>query len=923
MQENEKIEYIIRKSLTPFLEQVKKLGLKSSIEKIFPGFYIDDFILKKIRKSLRLIRIINLNKFAGKINIYYKDNAIYLDCIGMIGLFINQIIIPDEKIIKILKDIFNQIENIFFENNNYLINKIDEILKKLTKKEVFSASDFGEKSLYDFLIVILFSYYSTNNLNFPEWFEIALKKLDQVGFAKDILDFLVYIIIKAFNGIIKNIYVNYDILFDSKILRFFLNKNTNRGKVSDILSFFKLDLKKILDRFAEKYATEAFLKGFGEHLTYMIHDLVLGVSDKPCVKFKNNFNFTSCIGKTVNSRNFRWFGNINNRSDEYLEISKSRNFNNNIIIKAKKEEVMLYRPTVFNLGTIAKYQLETRIIYSVNLQDLDLNQEYYIRIRRNSGFFKNKFIINNNKFDNFIVMSDSQGMTKEDYDIFIRIFELIYKNFNNINFVAHLGDFVDDGANENYWDFLLNSKIWGQIPVFPISGNHEAKFHPTLKYLNKNSIINHFNIEFLNQEYLDKGVYYFFEQNNCIYIFLNTNIPDGLGKEQIKWANDILENSSAKWKILFAHKSPYSQGPHSDNIDIEIIRKEIDALCLKFKIDIVFSGHDHVYSRSKTLCLGKITNENIKDNNIFNPSGTVFISLGAVGVKSYTPNKSKSDYIEILLFLDNPSFANVIIENNKLQVEIYKYNSKSESDFDLVDKFAIIKDENKKNYESNIQIDKYIENLPVIPWIQTDFRANQILNKYNKLSTDQKSKINYISKLNNIIKYNLIQKKIFESSISIVYNKEDFLKAIKNPRIGTIIIKSDIIKFENKFGFGRKIKIDRDILIKGIAKLKFITFNIKSNVSLYIGGSLIIDNCRKKFSLYKSITSFILHDNSSLILLDNIWVEQIYGQNFKRKNIVSICGKNNKIFINSENFKNLPDNFIAQKFLNRVFNIFD
>ena len=293
MQETEKIEQIIKKSLTPFLEQVRGLGLKASIEKLFPGFYIDDFVIKKIRKSLRLVRTVDLGKFAGKINIYYQNNNICLDCIGTIGLFINQITISDEKIIYILKDIFYQIENIFFKDNNYLVSKIDEILKKLTKKEIFNTSDFGEKSLYDFLIIILFSYYSNTNSNFPEWFEPALKKLNRIEFAKDILDFLVYVIVKAFNGISKNVYVNYDMLFDSKILRFFLNKNTNKGKIADILAFFKLDLQKILDKFAKKYATEAFLKGFGEHLIYMIYDLVIGVSDNICVKFSNNFNFTS------------------------------------------------------------------------------------------------------------------------------------------------------------------------------------------------------------------------------------------------------------------------------------------------------------------------------------------------------------------------------------------------------------------------------------------------------------------------------------------------------------------------------------------------------------------------------------------------------------------------------------------------------
>ena len=917
MPDNEKINDIIQSFFSPIFSQIKKIGLKSSIEKIIPGFYIDDFILKKLKRSLRIVRKIHLGSFLGKINIYYRNNYILLDFIGFIGLFIKQIVIPNKKIIEISEDIFKQIEVIFFKDEKNLINKINEILGKLSKKEAISPSDSKEKNLYDFIIIALFNYYNSTNLEFPDWFDSAFKKLKRTEFAKDFLDLCIEILVKAFDEISKNVHVNYDILFESRILRFFLNKNTSQGKISDILKILNLDLKKIIYNFADNYAGTSFLKGLGEHLSCMIRDLVIGVSkDINHGIYENKFNFTLCVGKNLNSRKFRWFGNKN--VDEYLEISEDHNFKNSVIVKAKKENIIISRPTVLNLGTIAKYQVESKTKYSVSLFNLKSNKKYFFKIRRDPKDYKNYFTVNDSDFSNFLIMSDSQGMIKQDYDSFLETFESIFKRFQDLQFFIHLGDFVDDGCNENYWDFLLNSKFWGQVPVFPLVGNHESKFHPTLKYVGiRNSIINHFNVEIPDQERIDKGIYYSFEKNNCIYIFLNTNLHDGLGEKQIKWINKTLSNSKAKWKILFLHKSPYSCGPHGDDLDVEIIRKEVNELCLKYKFDIVFGGHDHVYSRTKPICFGKPTNENIYGNKIVNPSGTIFVTLGPVGVKNYKVCQTVHPIVDVLISSSNPSFANIKISDNLLHVQVCEISKIS--GFNVIDEFFIEK--NYDEYNTPKKIKQCIENYPIIPWVDSFERSNKILDLYNKLKKKDREKVD-IFKLNSIIRQNIIFQKIMSGNVSIVFNKNEFLDSLKNSKIKMIIVESDIIKFEDRFGFGRNVKIDRDIIIRGNSKLKFVSFMLRPNVNLYVGGGIIIDNSRKQFSLYPSISSFVLKRNSNLIIQDNVWIEQSCGIGLRNK-IVKVKDRSCKIFINSENFKKLPNNFISKKFVDCVFNIFD
>jgi len=917
LSESDKVKEIIKESLVPFLQKVKKNGLKKTIENALPGFCVDKFLIETVKRSLKLVKIVKLGCWFGKFNVYYKHGAVVLDPVGIVRLIIEQVIITDEKIIKTFEDIFKQIEKNFLQDENHLIEKIDKILKNLTDKELFEISNSDEKNLYDLVLAILFSYYSSVNKEFPDWLELALKKVDKKELAKDFLDFLKEVILKTFSNLIENIHLNYRITLDSKVLRFFLNKNTSQGKIAHLLKIFKFDARKVIESFSKNYAGESFLIGLGEHLVDMISNFVCGVSDQVQLKSEDKFNFTVCPGRNIFSRRLRWFGSSG--KDEHVEISNDSEFNKYSTIDSHKKKIILARPTVLNLGTVAKYQIEQKFKYSASLSNFKLDTKYYIRVKRNSGNLLSEFSVSSDKFCDFIAISDSQGMIENDYNKFLKILSKVLNNFKNTQFVIHLGDFVDDGNNENYWDFILNSKIWSQIPILPVAGNHEAKFHPTLNFAGiENSIINHFNIEFPEQDNLDKGVYYFFEQNDCIFVFLNTNIYGGLGREQIKWVNNILEKSEAKWKILFTHKNIYSNGPHQSDSGTLVMRKEINEICSQFNIDLVISGHEHVYSRTKSLCYGVPTREYIEhEETIINPDGTTFITLGPIGVKNYKIHNKNKIINKVIFDLNCPSFAKIKVTENEMEVQVYKFEYDSDVP-DVIDKFKIKKDPLLLNDGKIIK--KQIDNLPIIPWRCMKNKIDRIFKNYNMLSKDEKFKISSINKLNIAKKYSLSYNKILNGDIAIVFDETGFLNSINNEKITVILINCEKIKFKNKFGFFRSVIIERDMLIKGNAKLEHISFIIKPHVTFHVGGSLIVDNNRKIFSIYPAISSFILHNKGTLVIQNTVWIEQSYGLGFN--NIVKILGKNAKIFINSENFKKIPSRFINKKFNECVFNQF-
>jgi DNA repair exonuclease SbcCD nuclease subunit len=89
--------------------------------------------------------------------------------------------------------------------------------------------------------------------------------------------------------------------------------------------------------------------------------------------------------------------------------------------------------------------------------------------------------------------------------------------------------------------------------------------------------------------------YYTFKPKAGVRFFsLDSNYMD---KEQLVWIENELKNSGSDWKICFFHHPLYSSGEKHGS-DVEL-RSVLEPLFLKYGVDVVLSGHEHVYERIK------------------------------------------------------------------------------------------------------------------------------------------------------------------------------------------------------------------------------------------------------------------------------------------------------------------------------------
>jgi 3',5'-cyclic AMP phosphodiesterase CpdA len=149
------------------------------------------------------------------------------------------------------------------------------------------------------------------------------------------------------------------------------------------------------------------------------------------------------------------------------------------------------------------------------------------------------------------------------------------------DFVIMLGDNLYGGQDSR--DFVEKferpyaSLLQAGVKFYASLGNHDRQTNRFYKLFN-----------------MDGQRYYTFARGNARFIAVDTNLLD---EAQLAWIDETLKQSREEWKICFFHHPLYSHaGRHGGNV---ALRVALEPLFLKHGVDVVFSGHDHVYERIK------------------------------------------------------------------------------------------------------------------------------------------------------------------------------------------------------------------------------------------------------------------------------------------------------------------------------------
>ncbi|MBM7691665.1 uncharacterized protein YigE (DUF2233 family)/predicted phosphodiesterase [Peribacillus deserti] len=215
----------------------------------------------------------------------------------------------------------------------------------------------------------------------------------------------------------------------------------------------------------------------------------------------------------------------------------------------------------------------------------------------------------------FAVLGDTQSPS--DLSDFTKILGDLDKK--EVSFMIHVGDLIDESSKFKQWDDTLS--IMSQYnnirstDLVAALGNHEymgdADGHLAKAIFNSPD----------NGPDLDKGGTYSVDYNNMHVSVLGYTSDSETLSKQLEWLKQDVKKSDKPWKILVTHKPPYFTNPFGGN---ETMKEKLPPVVDDLGIDIVFSGHDHSYGRTKKLKAGKE-----------DPNGAVYVVAGTTGKKHY------------------------------------------------------------------------------------------------------------------------------------------------------------------------------------------------------------------------------------------------------------------------------------------------
>ncbi len=88
--------------------------------------------------------------------------------------------------------------------------------------------------------------------------------------------------------------------------------------------------------------------------------------------------------------------------------------------------------------------------------------------------------------------------------------------------------------------------------------------------------------------------YYTYKQGNVRFFVLDTT---NMNPRQLAWLEKELQNSGTDWRICYFHHALYSSaGRHGSATELRLV---LEPLFIKYGVQVVFAGHDHIYERVK------------------------------------------------------------------------------------------------------------------------------------------------------------------------------------------------------------------------------------------------------------------------------------------------------------------------------------
>ncbi len=188
------------------------------------------------------------------------------------------------------------------------------------------------------------------------------------------------------------------------------------------------------------------------------------------------------------------------------------------------------------------------------------------------------------------------------------------------------GDLVNDGNDPEEWQrfFEAGASTLKSLTVYPAAGNHDDT--------------RLFREQFVLPENGPKGAkefFYSFDHKGVHFIVMDSNLMGAAELKHMEWLQADLAKNKEKLCVVMFHHPPYPASDiPKDTARAKTIRENFVPLLEAGGVDLVLSGHQHVYMRTKPLLDETIT------------TGGITYLIGTSAGKQY--GVGSYEYIEVI-----------------------------------------------------------------------------------------------------------------------------------------------------------------------------------------------------------------------------------------------------------------------------------
>lgn len=416
--------------------------------------------------------------------------------------------------------------------------------------------------------------------------------------------------------------------------------------------------------------------------------------------------------------------------------------------------------------------------YKALVTGLTENTDYYFRIYSPSQDVASEvgeFRIGDSSAEylNFINFTDPQASSKGSYQKVAKVLESAIAVQPDCAFLLCGGDNVNNSRsmpiNLDEWNYYFDecSDVFLNYPLVTTAGNHESR-----DYAMTDRFYNDFQGAVSN---MFSGGYFSFDYADAHFAVMNSN-DSTIQSAQITWLKNDLAATQKTWKFVLIHWAPVTVGRYLDDGLTVKLRELLMPIMAEFEVDILFSGHNHMYMRTDPYAWsgrnGEVPINNptivtefvdgVSTDFLVEPQGTTYVIANMSGNKQYevidvnnaqvavnpvngelaasgfNADNNSGDYTG-----ENPTFVTVNIDftTNRLVYKTYIYNRDTEVSV-LYDVFGMYKDTHKP-------VERLVEKLPLAEEFTLDdtLFLKQAADAYEYLTPVAKQKINEANRI--------------------------------------------------------------------------------------------------------------------------------------------------------------------------------